>query len=107
MTTVQTLFCRLLPGARPGVQEVCILITNEKRVAVKNSKALKEAVEPLHRAGVRVIVIGVTSSADWKQLRALTKDRKDIIRSRSCDSLVDKVSYLFKRVCYGAGRKLH
>ena len=97
-----------LSGGRPGVQKVCIVLTNERKKAdSEDSKALEEAVEPLHQAGVRVIAIGVTSAADWRQLRALTEDPKDIIRSNSCDSLVAKVSYLFKRVCYGAGKNMY
>ncbi|XP_073236997.1 collagen alpha-3(VI) chain-like [Porites lutea] len=89
-------------GVRPGVQKVCIVLTNEQRPGKKYSDDVKTAVEPLHQAGVRVIAIGVTSLADWRQLRVLTRDPKDVIRSRSCDSLVAKVSHLFRRTCYKA-----
>ena len=93
-------------GARPGVQKVCIVLTNEQRPSTRYSEDVKTAVEPLHQAGVRVIAIGVTSLADWRQLRVLTKDPKDVIMFRSCDSLVAKVSHLFRRTCYKAGTHL-
>lgn len=96
----------LLLGARRGVQKVCIVLTNEKKAAYKESKALKKAAEPLHQAGVRVIAIGVTSSADGNKLRALTEGPKDVIKSHSCDSLQAKFSYLFKRICYGVGKRV-
>ena len=96
----------MFSGARPGVQKVCIVLTNEQRPSKRYSDDVKTAVEPLHQAGVRVIAIGVTSLADWRQLRVLTRDPKDVIRSRSCDSLVAKVSHLFRRTCYKAGKHL-
>ena len=96
----------MFSGARPGVQKVCIVLTNEQRPSTRHSDDVKTAVEPLHQAGVRVIAIGVTSLADWRQLRLLTRDPKDVIRSRSCDSLVAKVSHLFRRTCYKAGKHL-
>ncbi|KAL9966798.1 hypothetical protein ACROYT_G024919 [Oculina patagonica] len=92
-------------GARPGVQKVAIVLTNGKQPAEENIEALKDAVSPLHRAGARVIAIGVTSSVDWNELRSITEDAKDVIVSRSCDNLVDKVSYLFKRICLDAAYK--
>lgn len=86
---------------------MCIVLTNEKKAGYKSSKVLRKAAEPLHQAGVRVIAIGVTSSAGGNQLRALTEDPKDVIRSSSCDSLEARLSYLFKRLCYGAGEKVY
>ena len=91
-------------GSRPGVQKLCIVLTNKKQAFAEDTKVLKDAAGPLQRAGVRVIAIGVTSSVDWKALRAITEDVKDVIVSHSCDSLVTKVSYLFKRVCVDAGK---
>ena len=91
-------------GSRPGVQKLCIVLTNKKQTFAEDTKVLKDAVGPLQRAGVRVIAIGVTSSVDWKALRTITEDVKDVIVSYSCDSLVTKVSYLFKRVCVDAGK---
>ena len=92
-------------GARPGIQKVCILLTNVKQTAAEDTEALKDAVRPLQREGIRVIAIGVTSSVDWKALRSITEDAKDVIVSHSCDSLVTKVSYLFKRVCVDTGKE--
>lgn len=91
-------------GSRPGVQKLCIILTNKKQAFADGTKVLKDAAAPLQRAGVRVIAIGVTSSVDWKALRSITEDAKDVIVSPSCDSLVTKVSYLFKRVCVDAGK---
>lgn len=92
-------------GARPGVRKVAIVLTKGKQPAAEDAEALKDAVRPLHRAGVRVIAIGVTSSVDWNELRSITEDAKDVIVSHSCDNLVDKVSYLFKRICLDAGKE--
>lgn len=92
-------------GARPGVQKVIIVLTNRKKSAEEEAEALKDAVRPLHLAGVRVIAIGVTSSVDWDELRSITEDAKDVIVSHSCDNLVNKVSYLFKRICLDAGKE--
>jgi len=91
-------------GARPGVQKLCIVLTNKKQAVAEDTEVLKDAARPLQRAGVRVIAIGVTSSVDWKALRSITEDAKDVIVSHLCDSLVTKVSYLFKRVCVDAGK---
>ena len=92
-------------GARPGVQKLCIVLTNKKQAVAEDTELLKDAAIPLQRAGVRVIAIGVTSKVDWKALRSITEDAKDVIVSHSCDSLVTKVNYLFKRVCIDAGKE--
>lgn len=92
-------------GARPGVQKLCIVLTNKQQALKEDTEVLRNAARPLQRTGVRVIAIGVTSSVDWKALRSITEDAKDVIVSHSCDSLVTKVSYLFKRVCVDAGKK--
>ncbi|CAH3124523.1 unnamed protein product [Pocillopora meandrina] len=92
-------------GARPGVQKVGIVLTNGKHPAVEELEDLKDAVRPLHQAGVHVIPIGVTSSVDWKKLRSLTVDDKDVIVSHSCDSLSNKINYLFRRICFEAAYK--
>lgn len=92
-------------GTRPGVQKLCIVLTNKKQALTEDTEVLRNAAIPLQRAGVRVIAIGVTSSVDWKALRSITEDTKDVIVSHSCNSLVTKVSYLFKRVCVDAGKK--
>ena len=92
-------------GARPGVQKVCIVLTNRKQAPAEDAEVLKDAARSLHHAEVRVIAIGVTSSVDWRSLRSITEDVKDVIVSHSCDSLVTKVSYLFKRICLDAGKE--
>lgn len=95
-------------GARPGVQKVGIVLTNGKHPAVEDLEDLedlKDVVRPLHQAGVHVIPIGVTSSVDWKKLRSLTVDDKDVIVSHSCDSLSNKINYLFRRICLEAGKE--
>ena len=83
---------------------MCIVLSNVKKSSYRDSKVLKQAAEPLHKAGVRVIAIGATSSAGRNQLRALTEHPADVIRSSSCDGLESKFSFLFQRICYGAGK---
>ena len=90
-------------GARPGLQKVCIVLTNGKHTVTEDIDDLKDAVRPLHQEGVRVIPMGVTSSVDWKKLRSIAEDAKDVIVSHSCDKLANKISYLFKRICLEAG----
>lgn len=92
-------------GARPGVQKVSIVITNGKHSTVEDLEDLKDAARPLHQTGVHVIPIGVTSSVDWEKLRSLTVDDEDVIVSHSCDSLSNKISYLFRRICLEAAYK--
>lgn len=80
------------------------MLSNAKKSSYRQSRLLKEAAAPLHKAGIRVIAIGETPLADGNQLRSLTVHPADVIRSSSCDGLEATFSFLFKRICYGAGK---
>ena len=83
---------------------MCIVLSNARKSSYRESRLLKEAAAPLHNAGIRVIAIGETPLADGNQLRSLTVHPADVIRSSSCDGLEAIFSFLFKRICYGAGK---
>ena len=81
------------------------MLSNARKSSYRESRlSVKEAAAPLHKAEIRVITIGETPLADGNQLRSLTEHPEDVIRSSSCDGLEPTISFLFKRVCYGAGK---
>ena len=59
----------VFPQARKGVPKIAILITDGKQTKAADSKGLREASEPLRRAGVRVLAVGIGSDVDSDELR--------------------------------------
>ena len=51
----------IFPAARPGVPKIAILITDGKQTQAKDAKDLKVASDPLRKAGVRVLAVGIGS----------------------------------------------
>ena len=93
----------VFPQARKGVPKIAILITDGKQTHTDHSKGLKEASEPLRRAGVRVLAVSIGSGADPDQLRLVTESDDDLFMPQSFSHLFLQVGNLTSRACKLAG----
>ena len=93
----------VFPQARKGVPKIAILITDGKQTKTADSKGLREASEPLRRAGVRVLAVGVGSGVDSDELRLVTESDDDVVVAQSFPDLLVQTRNLTSRACELAG----
>ena len=93
----------VFPQARKGVPKIAILITDGKQTQAADSKGLREASEPLRRAGVRLLAIGIGSEVDSNELRLVTETDDDVVLAQSSSDLLLQIGNLTSRACELAG----
>ena len=93
----------VFPQARKGVPKIAILITDGKQTQAADSKGLREASEPLQRAGVRVLAVGIGSGVDPDELRLVTVSDDDVVVAQGFPDLLVQIGNLTRRACELAG----
>ena len=93
----------IFPEGREGVPKLALLITDGTQTQVADAKELKEASEPLRKAGVRVLAVGVGSGVDADQLRLITETDDDVVIADDFQDLLLKLQNLTSRACELAG----
>ena len=89
--------------ARAGVPKLALLITDGTQTAAADAKGLREASEPLRKAGVRVLAVGVGSGVDQDELRLVTDSDDDVVLAADFQDLLLKIGNLTSRACELAG----
>ena len=100
---LETASQKVFPQARRAVSKIAILITDGKQTHTDHSKGLREASEPLRRAGVRVLAVGIGSGVDPDQLRLVTESNDDLVVPQSFSHLLLEVRNLTSRACKLSG----
>lgn len=93
----------IFPESRAGVPKIALLMTDGTQTPAADAKDLKEASEPLRKAGVRVIAVGVGSGVDADELRLLTESDEDVMLANDFQDLLLKIGNLTSRACELAG----
>lgn len=93
----------IFPEARAGVPKLALLITDGTQTPAADAKGLKEASEPLRKAGVRVLAVGVGSGVDRDELRLVTETEDDVVVADDFQDLLLKIGNLTSRACELAG----
>ena len=93
----------VFPQARKGVPKIAILITDGKQTKTADSKGLEEASEPLRKAGVRVLAVGVGLGVDINELRSVTESYDDVVLAPNSSDLLLQIGNLTSRACELAG----
>ncbi|XP_078377288.1 cuticlin-6-like [Oculina patagonica] len=81
----------IFPEARADVPKIALLITDGMQTQTADAKGLKEASEPLPRAGVYVLAVGIGSGVDASQLRLVTESDDDVMVANDFQDLLLKV----------------
>lgn len=89
--------------AREGVPKIALLITDGTQTPAADAKDLKEASEPLRKAGIRVLAVGVGSGVDADQLRLITENDDDVVIADDFQDLLLKLRNLTSKACDLAG----
>lgn len=90
-------------GSRPGVPKIAMLITDGTQTPAADAKGLREASEPLRKAGVRVLAIGIGKGVDRAELRLVTERDEDVVVAANFQDLLLKLSNLTSQACQLAG----
>ncbi|XP_078377848.1 cuticlin-6-like [Oculina patagonica] len=87
----------IFPEARADVPKIAVLITDGVQTQTADAKGLKEASEPLPRAGVHVLAVGIGSGVDTNQLRLVTESDDDVMVASDFQDLLLKVDNITSR----------
>ena len=93
----------VFPNARPDVQQIAMVITDGEQTQAPDAINLKEASEPLRKAGVQVLALGIGSSVNPDELRLLVEKDEDVLLAKSFTDVLVKVNSLIKSTCGLAG----
>lgn len=93
----------IFPEARAGVPKLALLLTDGTQTPAADAKGLREASEPLRKAGVRVLAVGVGSGVDRDELRLVTETEDDVVVADDFQDLLLKIGNLTSRACELAG----
>ena len=93
----------IFPEARAGVPKLALLITDGTQTPAADAKGLREASEPLRKAGVRVLAVGIGSGIDRDELRLVTETEDDVVVATDYQDLLLKIGNLTSRACELAG----
>ena len=91
----------IFPEARPGVPNIALLITDGKQTQTSDAKGLKEASEPLRKAIVRVLAIGIGSGVDPDELRLVTES---VVVAKGFKDLLLKLGNITSQACHLASK---
>ena len=93
----------IFPEARAGVPKLALLITGGSQTPAADAKDLREASEPLRKAGVRVLAVGIGRGVDRDELRLVTETDNNIVVVPTFRYLPLKIGNLTSRACKLAG----
>lgn len=94
----------VFPFARKGVHQIAMVITDGEQTQEADTKDLKEMSEPLRKAGVRILALGVGSGVNPKELRLMVERDEDVLLAKSFTDLLERVGGLIKSTCDAASK---
>ena len=74
-------------GMRPNVPKILVLLTDGEQTRRHDSISPSEAVKPFHKAGIKVVVIGIGSDVKRDELLTIVKYPKDLYFAETFDEL--------------------
>lgn len=95
----------VFPFARKGVHQIAFVITDGEQTQESDTVDLKVASEPLRKAGVQVLALGVGSGVNPAELRRIVERDEDVLIAKSFQDLLERVGSLIKTICYLAGKR--
>lgn len=90
---------RVLSKTRPNANKILVVLTDGQQPL--GSDQLDVSVNPLHRLGAHINVIGAGGNVSMQELRKLTSSPGDLFYSRTFDALVLQVPVVFERTIAG------
>ena len=98
----------IFPEGRAGVPKIALLITDGKQTRSHSAYPidLKKASEPLRKAGIRVLAVGVGRSVDADELRLITETDDDVVIADDWEDLLLKLRNLTSKICDLAGESV-
>ena len=97
----------VFPFARKGVHQIAMVITDGQQTQQADTKDLRTVSEPLRKAGVQVLALGVGPSVNPDELRLIVERDQDVLLTKSFKDLLVNVNNLIKTTCEIAGNFLN
>ena len=92
---------RVLLDSRPGFPTAVIIMTDGRQTRDPDYVPLDEAAAPLHKAGARVLVVGIGPQISVPELQLMVNDSSDVFPVGSFDALVNAASDVALKSCQG------
>ena len=93
----------IFPEARAGVPKLALLITDGSQTQPADTKGLREASDPLRKAGVHVLAVGIGSHVQRHELRLVTETDDNVVLVPRFEHLPLQIGNLISRACKLAG----
>ena len=91
----------VFPNGRVGIPKIAFVMANGQQAS--DAKALGAASEPIRKAGVKVVALGVGTGIDLQQLRSVVEEDEDVLQADSYDQLILERKNVSKIICEEAG----
>ena len=88
-----------LGSASLTLSKVLVIVTDGSQPPASDAVSLKEAVLPLRKLGVRVLVVGVTDSIHIAELLTLVERDQDVFWAKDFDDLLRKSCEIAEATC--------
>lgn len=88
----------ILPHARPGMDQIVIILTDGHQSYSPNAIGLKEASEPLKKDGIRILAVGIGSDVDINKLNLLVESKEDMVIIDHPADLIPKVESIVQAI---------
>ncbi len=75
-------------GMRLDVKQVLFVLTDGEQTKVNGSVSPAQAIAPFHESDIKVVVIGVGSHVNRKELKSMVKSEKDLYFAKNFDELI-------------------
>ena len=85
------------------MSKLALLITHSRQAPTADAKDLRGSSEPLRKAGIHVLVVGIGRGVDRDELRLVTETDDNVLSATDFQDLLLKIGNLTSRACKVAG----
>lgn len=92
----------VFPSGRVGIPKIAFVVASGKQTS--DAKTLDVASEPLRKAGVKLVALGVGTEVSAQDLRSVVEDDEDVWQADSYDQLILERKNVSQKICEEAGK---
>ena len=89
---------------RRNVPKILILLSGGKQTTARDAVSLEDASHHLHKAGVRILSIGMGNNVDFQEFRPISQREEDIFLAPSFDDLLRLSGSISKIICEASSK---
>ena len=99
---IQVTITDVFPSSRVGIPKIAFIVTSGMQSP--DTHALEVVSEPLRKAKVKVVALGVGTEVNQQELRSIVSSDEDILQANSYDQLLLERKNVSRKTCEAAGK---